>query len=166
MIFSNWMVRFSWALISTFLILCGCAEIEPQVTPNVGRFAHIALPDDVKIESDPTRRPDFYLYALTRSDRQIMGIYFGSAPQVLDKKFERTIRIGGCDAHLSERRDGKNSVDVVLPVRSKDGFPQYFHFWAGGLSEADTQKSLDILTSGFRLANGLRCGVMASRYQG
>jgi hypothetical protein len=125
---------FSLAAVLVAAVGTGALSAHDQVV-QIGAYAEIELPPGVVLQKSPEQMPDFSVYYLKKSDKNLLGIYFGNQPDTDQTKLSSTARFGGCVGRVSDEATvNGRSLDAVLALSGAD-FPRFVHFFARGLSD-------------------------------
>jgi hypothetical protein len=119
----------------------------------------LLLPGSVTLIEDPKRYPDFFIYDIRSSERNIVSIYLGNFPDISQRHRFRTVRFGDCVAKsfaraspsMPDRQD--RDVEIVL---SGDIFPQSVHFFYSNAPERFATEA-DTIIETFRPAAARQC---------
>src|SRR5262249_35995875 len=90
--------------------------------------ATLHIPPGMQLREDQIRYPDFRIYRVFDRDTELLGVYLGNAPSFPHRDAAATVTIGSCTGLSAVTREGNCiSRDVLLQIKSRDGFPTALH---------------------------------------
>ena len=122
-------------------------------------IAALRIPPGMELREDQIRYPDFRIYRLFNLGAELLlGIYLGNAPNFPNRNAAVPVAIGACTGLSYVGQEG-NSInrDVLLEIKSRDGFPTAMHVFYRKLS-ADTAEQGDMIIATISMAEGAQCG--------
>lgn len=121
-------------------------------------IATLRIPPGMELREDQIRYPDFRIYRVFNHSTELLGIYLGNAPNFPNRHAAVAVMIGSCTGLSAVAHDG-NSInrDVLLEIKSRDGFPGAMHVFYRKLS-ADTAEQGDTIIATVSMAEGTQCG--------
>ena len=121
-------------------------------------IATLRVPPRMALREDQIRYPDFRIYRVFNLGTELLGIYLGNAPNFPNRQAGAVTAIGSCTGLSAVTREG-NSInrDVLLEIKSRDGFPIAMHVFYRKLS-GDTAEQGDTIIATVRMTEGTQCG--------
>ncbi len=121
-------------------------------------IATLRIPPGMELREDQIRYPDFRIYRVFNLDAEMLGIYLGNAPNFPNRHAAVAVAIGPCTGLSAVAQEG-NSIDrdVLLEIKSRDGFPTTIHVFYRKLS-ANMAEQGDTIIATVSMAEGTQCG--------
>lgn len=154
-------VRFTIA--ASLLTVISTAALAETRRVNIPRSnVSFEIPSLAELKEDQDPYPDFSIYRVKMSNRQMLGVYVGHAPQIPNNEKPQDIIIGGCLVRSYSRisPEGSNrdaymtfSVPFQFPGINPGDRPisgvakNIFHFFYGGLAANEAKQADAILSS-------------------
>jgi hypothetical protein len=121
-------------------------------------IATLRIPPGTELREDQIRYPDFRIYRVFNLGAELLGIYLGNAPNFPNRDAAAAVTIGSCVGLSAVAPDGNGiNRDVLLEIKSRDGFPTAMHVFYRKLS-ADTAEQGDMIIATVSMAEGTQCG--------
>jgi hypothetical protein len=124
----------------------------------LARIATLRIPPGMELREDQIRYPDFRIYRVFNLGAELLGIYLGNAPNFPNRHAAAAVAIGSCTGLSAVTREG-NSInrDVLLEMKSRNGFPTAMHVFYRKLS-AETAEQGDTIIATVSMTEGTQCG--------
>jgi hypothetical protein len=121
-------------------------------------IATLRVPPGMEWREDQIRYPDFRIYRVFNLGTELLGIYLGNAPNFPNRQAGAVLAIGSCTGLSAVIREGNSiSRDVLLEIKSRDGFPTAMHLFYRKLN-ADTAEQGDTIIATVSMTEGTQCG--------
>ncbi len=112
----------------------------------------------MELREDQIRYPDFRIYRVFNLGTELLGVYLGNAPNFPNRHAGAAIAIGSCTGLSAvTREDNSINRDVLLEIKSRDGFPTAMHVFYRKLS-AEPAEQGDTIIGTISMTEGTQCG--------
>jgi hypothetical protein len=145
--------------VALWTVVAGAQAPDPSWRDvKLATIATLRIPPGTELREDKIRYPDFRIYRVFNLGTELLGIYLGNAPNFPNRNAAVPVRIGSCVGLSAVARDGNGiNRDVLLEIKSRDGFPTALHVFYRKLN-ADTAEQGDTIIATVSMAEGTQCG--------
>lgn len=123
-------------------------------------IATLHIPPGTELREDQIRYPDFRIYRVFNLDAELLSVYLGNAPNFPNRDAATPVAIGSCTGLSAVAGEGDSiNRDVLLEIKSRDGFPTAMHVFYRKLN-ADTAQQGDTIIATVSMTEGTRRGAL------